>query len=74
MRTIISRAERESAADVEDARQFLGKLQKDDVWVRFQLDEDKRVTHIAWALDEQKRNALRYSRITIQDNTFNTNE
>ncbi|CAB1104719.1 unnamed protein product [Ectocarpus sp. CCAP 1310/34] len=74
VRTIISRAERESAADVEDARQFLGKLQKEDLWVRFQLDEDRRVTHIAWALDEQKRNALRYSRIIIQDNTFNTNE
>ncbi|CAB1113554.1 unnamed protein product [Ectocarpus sp. CCAP 1310/34] len=74
VRTIISRAERESAADVEDARQFLGKLQKEGVWVRFQLDEDRRVARIAWALDEQQGNALRYSSIIIQDNTFNTNE
>ncbi|CAB1105884.1 unnamed protein product [Ectocarpus sp. CCAP 1310/34] len=74
VRTVISGAERESAADVEDARQFLGKFQKEDVWVRFQLDEDRRVARIAWALDEQQGNALRYSSIIIQDNTFNTNE
>lgn len=57
-----------------DAQQLLERLQKEDAWVRFQLDTAGRVSRIAWATSDQRTNALQYFRIIIQDNTFNTNE
>lgn len=77
MRTIITRAERERAAEMghsNDAQQLLERLTKEGAWFRFQLDRAGRVSRIAWATLEQRANALRYFRIVIQDNTFNTNE
>lgn len=76
MRTIISRFQKEEAerlGHANEAQQLLELLQKNNCFVRFQLDKDQRVSRIAWAVDEQKRNALRYYPIIIQDNTFNTN-
>lgn len=76
VRTIISRLQREEAQKLgrsNDARQLLERLQVENCFVRFQMDKDGRVTRIAWAVDEQKRNAMRYYPIIIQDNTFNTN-
>ena len=76
MRTIIKRYEKEQADKREhanDAQQLFTRLQQENVWVRFQLDKDGRIVRIAWALEDQKKNALRYYPIIIQDNTFGTN-
>lgn len=56
-----------------DAQQLVQRLQLEDCWMRFQLDEGGRIRRIAWALEEQRQNALRYHSVIIQDNTFNTN-
>lgn len=56
-----------------DAQQLLEQLQLEGYWMRFEVDEAGRIKRIAWALDEQKKNALRHYPPIIQDNTFNTN-
>ncbi|CAB1106166.1 unnamed protein product [Ectocarpus sp. CCAP 1310/34] len=77
VRTMRTRFEKERAASVggaNDAQQLLRQLQSEGCWMSFTLDNSGRINRIAWALDEQKKNALRYYPLIIQDNTFNTNQ
>ncbi|CAN0441282.1 unnamed protein product, partial [Ectocarpus sp. 12 AP-2014] len=77
VRTMRTRFEKERAAsvgDANDAQQLLRQLQSEGCWMSFTLDNSGRINRIAWALDEQKKNALRYYPLIIQDNTFNTNQ
>lgn len=76
VRTIRERFNKEEADNLgraNDAQQLLERLQREGCWMRFQLDTAGRITRIAWPLDEQRHNALRYHKVIIQDNTFNTN-
>lgn len=74
MRTRFEKESTASLGGANDAQQLLQQLQKEGCWMSFTLDECGRINRIAWALDEQKTNALRYYSLIIQDNTFNTNQ
>lgn len=74
MRVRFDKEHADELGGANDAQQLLERLQLEGCWMRFELDNAGRITRIAWATDEQRKNALRYYGIIIQDNTFNTNE
>lgn len=55
-----------------DAAQLALRLNVRKCFTRFKMDDKKRITCIAWAYPQQQLNAMRYSSVIIQDNTFNT--
>ena len=55
-----------------DAHMFLKQLQQGNCFLRFKMDEEERLSCIAWAHEEQVLNALKYHSVIIRDNTFNT--
>lgn len=73
MRTRFDNEEAALRGSANDAQVFLTQLQEANCWFRFKADPAGRITDIAWAHEEQQRNALRYHSVIIQDNTFNTN-
>ncbi|CAB1112238.1 unnamed protein product [Ectocarpus sp. CCAP 1310/34] len=74
MRVRFNKEQADELGGANDAQQLLERLQLEGCWMRFELDNAGRITRIAWATDEQRKNVLRYHWIIIQDNTFNTNE
>lgn len=58
----------ESAA--KDAQLFLAQAQEENCFLRFTLDEDKRLSCVAWAHEQQVLNATRYHSVVILDTMF----
>ncbi|CAB1096127.1 unnamed protein product [Ectocarpus sp. CCAP 1310/34] len=75
VRTMMAQFDAERQAEngaFNDAQLLVGHLQNTEAFLRFK-HEDGRMTCIAWASQDQKVLAMRYHKIIIQDNTFNTN-
>lgn len=58
---------------LNDAQQLVNHLHNTEGFVRFKTGSDNRLTCIAWASKEQQKLAVRYHKVIVQDNTFNTN-
>jgi len=74
MRAKIDSAKTAAEGYCNDAQRLLKRLQDKGCWVRFKMDDESRLVRMAWAHPDQKLNAMRYSSIVMQDNTFSTNK
>lgn len=72
MRVNFDRDRQNSRGGLNDAQEFLRQLEEDRAFKHFKLDEENRLTDIAWAHEEQQRNAEKYFPIIVSDTTFNT--
>ena len=55
-----------------DAQLFVKELQQSGCFLRFKLDDQGRITSIAWAHPKQQQNAMKYHSVIIQGNMSNT--
>ena len=73
MRARFRQEQSKALGGANDAQELLLQLQLEGCWVRFTLDDKRRIHRVAWALEAQRTTALRYYPPIIQDNIFNTN-
>eukprot|EP00903_Cladosiphon_okamuranus_P012780 g11945.t1 len=72
MRANFDRDKQNSRGGLNDAQEFLRQLEEDGAFKHFKLDEENRLMDIAWAHEDQQRNAEKYFPIIVSDTTFNT--
>ncbi|CAB1112473.1 unnamed protein product [Ectocarpus sp. CCAP 1310/34] len=74
MRAQFDKDKQNSRGGLNDAQQFLHQLEEDGAFKNFKLDEENRLTDIAWAHEEQRRNTEIYFPIIVSETTFNTSK
>eukprot|EP00903_Cladosiphon_okamuranus_P012990 g12120.t2 len=74
MRTKFDKEKTSSSGGFNDAQRLLDQLEEDAAFKRFKLDEENHLTCLAWAHEEQRRNAEKYHSVIVTDTTFNTNK
>lgn len=74
MRAQFDKDKQNSRGGLNDAQQLLHQLEEDGAFKNFKLDEENRLMDIAWAHEEQRRNAEICFPIIVSDTTFNTSK
>ncbi|CAB1105544.1 unnamed protein product [Ectocarpus sp. CCAP 1310/34] len=74
MRVQFDKDKTSSRGGLNDAQQLLHQLEQDGAFKRYKLDDENRLTCLAWAHEEQRRNTEKYFPVVVSDTTFNTSK
>lgn len=74
MRVQFDKDKTSSRGGLNDAQQLLHQLEQDGAFKRYKLDDENRLTCLAWAHEEQRRNAEKYFPVVVSDTTFHTSK